>query len=311
MKAFPKLQIICDNLKQGEMHDNKEKPKVSPESIIREIKRKTRRKFTAEEKIRIVLDGLRGDKEEGIKGIEQIIPQFYLKEFIEETPPNDHEPYLWVFDFNIGNWRKKAPRNIAYELDIYAFTNNKGIKSFEIEEAFSKLEGEMATVFRNKEKNRQCLSDYERAVVSEFVAVMMTRTIKFKNTINDFVSNIAYKFLQMYQARPQDFDYLRDKYKKETGKDFPIINANTLSNIEIQTTHDFLLGMMIAPVTEIKKDISIMNWTFLYSHNNLFITSDCPVVFYSSSPLSKFDGASIYNSEIYFPLSKNICMIIS
>jgi transposase len=32
----------------------------SPESIIREIKRQTRRKFTAEEKTRIVLEGLRG-----------------------------------------------------------------------------------------------------------------------------------------------------------------------------------------------------------------------------------------------------------
>jgi transposase len=33
----------------------------SPESIVREIKRQTRRKFTAEEKIRIVLEGLRGE----------------------------------------------------------------------------------------------------------------------------------------------------------------------------------------------------------------------------------------------------------
>jgi transposase-like protein len=33
----------------------------SAESIVREIKRQTRRKFTAEEKIRIVLEGLRGE----------------------------------------------------------------------------------------------------------------------------------------------------------------------------------------------------------------------------------------------------------
>ena len=33
----------------------------SPESIVREIKRQTRRKSTAEEKIRIVLEGLRGE----------------------------------------------------------------------------------------------------------------------------------------------------------------------------------------------------------------------------------------------------------
>jgi len=38
------------------------KKKPSPESIVREIKRKTRRKFTAEEKIRIVLNGLRGEE---------------------------------------------------------------------------------------------------------------------------------------------------------------------------------------------------------------------------------------------------------
>ncbi len=43
----------------------KKKSKVSPESIVREIKRRTRRKFTAEEKIRIILEGLRG--EEGIR----------------------------------------------------------------------------------------------------------------------------------------------------------------------------------------------------------------------------------------------------
>ncbi len=35
---------------------------ASPEAIIRDIKRKTRRKFTAEEKIRIVLQGMRGER---------------------------------------------------------------------------------------------------------------------------------------------------------------------------------------------------------------------------------------------------------
>ncbi len=33
-------------------------PKVSTESIVRDIERKTRRKFSSEEKIRMVLDGL-------------------------------------------------------------------------------------------------------------------------------------------------------------------------------------------------------------------------------------------------------------
>jgi transposase len=58
------------------------KPKASqsPESVVREIKRKTRRKFNSEEKIRIVLEGLKG--EDSIAAIcrrESIAPRLYYK----------------------------------------------------------------------------------------------------------------------------------------------------------------------------------------------------------------------------------------
>jgi len=43
------------------MTTTKKNRKPTSESIVREIKRRTRRKFSAEEKIRIVLDGLRGE----------------------------------------------------------------------------------------------------------------------------------------------------------------------------------------------------------------------------------------------------------
>jgi transposase len=38
-----------------------EKKKNSPEAIVREIKRNTMRKFSSEKKIRIILEGLRGE----------------------------------------------------------------------------------------------------------------------------------------------------------------------------------------------------------------------------------------------------------
>ena len=37
------------------------KTSKSPESLVREIKRRTRRKFNSEEKIRIILEGLKGE----------------------------------------------------------------------------------------------------------------------------------------------------------------------------------------------------------------------------------------------------------
>ena len=62
-------------------------PKDSAEKAVRDIRRKTRRKFSAEEKIRIVLEGLRG--EESIASLgrrEGIAANLYYrwsKEFLE------------------------------------------------------------------------------------------------------------------------------------------------------------------------------------------------------------------------------------
>ncbi len=61
--------------------------KASAEKAIREIRRKTRRRFSAEEKIRIVIEGLRG--EESIASLcrrEGIVANLYYrwsKEFLE------------------------------------------------------------------------------------------------------------------------------------------------------------------------------------------------------------------------------------
>jgi len=61
--------------------------RISPESVVKQIKRKTRKKYSAEEKIRIVLEGLRG--EESIAAIcrrESMSPNLYYrwsKDFLE------------------------------------------------------------------------------------------------------------------------------------------------------------------------------------------------------------------------------------
>ena len=60
---------------------------IAPESVVRDIKRNTRRQFNAEEKIRIILEGLKG--EDSIASIcrkEAIHPTQYYKwskEFLE------------------------------------------------------------------------------------------------------------------------------------------------------------------------------------------------------------------------------------
>ena len=60
---------------------------ASPEQVVREIQRRTRRRFSAEEKVRIVLEGLRGEQSIAeLCRCEGLAPNLYYrwsKEFLE------------------------------------------------------------------------------------------------------------------------------------------------------------------------------------------------------------------------------------
>jgi transposase len=69
------------------MSQKSDSPKPSSERLVRDIRRATRKQYSAEEKIRIVLDGLRG--EHGIaelcrrEGIAESLYYSWSKEFLE------------------------------------------------------------------------------------------------------------------------------------------------------------------------------------------------------------------------------------
>ena len=60
---------------------------ASPEKVVEEIRRKTRRRFSAEEKIRIVLEGLRGEESIATlcrkEGLAPNLSDRWSKEFLE------------------------------------------------------------------------------------------------------------------------------------------------------------------------------------------------------------------------------------
>jgi transposase len=61
--------------------------KTGPESVIRDIKRKTRKKYTSEEKIRIVLEGMRGEESIAVicrrEGVNPNVYYRWSKDFLE------------------------------------------------------------------------------------------------------------------------------------------------------------------------------------------------------------------------------------
>ena len=69
------------------MRAKSSKPKATAETVMKDIRRTTRRHFSAEDKIRIVLEGLRGDDSIAElcrkEGIAQSLYYVWSKEFME------------------------------------------------------------------------------------------------------------------------------------------------------------------------------------------------------------------------------------
>ena len=69
------------------MKPKSSRSKMAAEQVVKDIRRKTRRHFSAEDKIRIVLDGLRGDDSIAElcrkEGIAQSLYYTWSKEFME------------------------------------------------------------------------------------------------------------------------------------------------------------------------------------------------------------------------------------
>src|SRR5438045_7942899 len=69
------------------MRQKSETPKVSSEQIVKDIRRATRKHYSAEDKIRIVLDGLRGEYSIAElcrrEGIAESLYYSWSKEFLE------------------------------------------------------------------------------------------------------------------------------------------------------------------------------------------------------------------------------------
>ena len=194
---------------------------------------------------------------------QHFVPRCYLSEFTDPNTPAGQEPYVWVFDRDGKNPRKKAPKNIFTETHLYTFEFN-GKRDFSIEQSLSAIETKYAYVFRHKIKQKKPLSEMEHAYLCVFVAAQLQRTLRFKNNQENFIQQLIDHGAQISLVHGvTDSPQVRKwkEYKKDIHKLQLIESVPFLANILMQ-----------------------MSLTFLCSKNptkHWFITSDDPCVMFN------------------------------
>ncbi|CAH1385554.1 hypothetical protein NTGM5_130086 [Candidatus Nitrotoga sp. M5] len=91
------------------------------------------------------------------------------------------KPYVWVFDRDGANPRRKAPVNLFTETDIYTIKCADGERDLRLEHGFSELEDKFTRI-RNSKFKRHEWPDAEQIVcLLAFVATAQARTAAFRD----------------------------------------------------------------------------------------------------------------------------------
>jgi len=225
---------------------------------------------------------------------QHIIPQCYLKQFVDPNTPSDQEPYVWIFDRGKKKGRKKAPKNILSEKDFYTLKIESGEKDYSIEESLAELESEYSLLFEKKIKCKIPLDDYDHEVLCAFVAAMLQRTLKQKENIEGFFDQL----IKMAEG-------IEKAHRLEPKKSVELMK-------EKEDAHKLTIIQTIPSITKILRK---MNVAFLCANKkHSFITSDAPCYLFNE----KLQWQRLYGPglgqkhvEIRMPLSPEISVTFS
>jgi|GEM_PF-712962 predicted SprT family Zn-dependent metalloprotease len=173
---------------------------------------------------------------------QHFVPRCYLSQFTDPQTPEGQEPYVWVFDKNGKNPRKKAPKNIFTQTHLYTFEFS-GEKDFSIEKSLSAIESKYAYIFNTKIKHKKPLNETEHAYLCAFVAAQLQRTLRYKENQESFIQQLIDHGTQMALAHGMsDSAQVRQwkEYKKDIHKLQLVEGIPYLANLLMQMSLAFL-----------------------------------------------------------------------
>ena len=106
------------------------------------------------------------------------IPKSYLSAWIDPNGEAGLEPYVWVFRKDGSGKKRKAPKNVFRETDVYTLLGPDGERLLELEHGLAELESRYAAIFRQKIAPALPLTPNEREWMCAFMSAMSARTLR-------------------------------------------------------------------------------------------------------------------------------------
>jgi len=225
---------------------------------------------------------------------QHVIPQCYLKQFVDPKTPAGQEPYVWIFERDSKRGKKRAPKNILTEPDVYTFKVKDAGKDYVLERTLAQIESDYANVFEQSISRKVPLNQKEHAILCAFVAAMLQRTTKQKQHIEHFCDRLKTMVEDMEKAHG-----IAPELSLQLAQ-------------EKENAHKMMIILGLPYTTSI---LGKMNLAFLCAdRHSSFITSDAPCsLFNPELQWQRFYGPGLGQKhvEVSMPLSPEICVLFS
>ena len=242
------------------------------------------------------------------------IPQSYLKAWIDPEVPKNYEPYVWVFSKDGREAKKKSPKSIFFEKEMYTINHSKRKRNLLIEKTLAEIESQFINIKRNKLDKKLKITKREHDLLMLFIAAIDSRTKKQRDHLvnqsipmYEFAKNLVASHQNDHESTDRKFNKNIQSHHDDTD------GLKALKDITYFPLQHLLFTMIKAQYEELVKMDAAIFYTKIEPG---FISSDAPCVWCVPDAMNRpawLRNPSFMHDtlEITLPISPEMLILLS
>ena len=206
------------------------------------------------------------------------LPKMYLRGFADESER------VWVYNRQNNSYIHQGVMNTAVKRDFYTIRDPDGQKSDEIEKVIADIESWTKPIIERFDTGDLTVGGDDRAVVSLFVVLLMTRTPAFDTSYRSYEEQAGrWRMKNMTSTVAAAEEMLRG-FEKATGIDMSDVTAQEMyesirdDNYEVEIPRQNSIKAMMELALDGAEAVRRMNWGVTAApKGTAYITCDSPV----------------------------------
>jgi hypothetical protein len=247
--------------------------------------------------------------------IQHFVAKSYLEPWCDADYPASPKltPFVWLFDKDGSKSRRKAPKNIFWETDMYT-SHQGGERDLRLEHLLWRLEDAYVRLLRKTLAAGEPLTDAEHRLLCMYIAAAHARTPRRREHWRGQWER-PLEMMDELAARMKDATV---EQKRAMGRIPSLSNGPTFSHEQVRAiVAQPMQSLLVPEIRTIGPLLAKLDFAVLQTDDEVgFITSDHPCVWYDAesykrAPLYRAPALMYETIEITFPISPSQCILLN